>query len=391
MRRDFRNMYFVELGSHPDLSKAELDSVYGDKIQIKHDLGNILLFELTNNTVRLPEIQERLAGIVKIGNIFLEADANNLESMEKLANILFTELKKTITGGKIKFGISIYGKSAEKLAKNRHRLGLTIKKLIKEEGYLVRYVDAKEPTLSSVIVKTNKIIESGAEFVLAVVDKYLYIGKTVSVQDFKAWSNRDYGRPARDAKSGMLPPKLARMMINLSGSEPKDSVILDPFCGSGTVLMEAALMSYKKVIGSDVSDRAIADSKKNLNWLKLEGELHQSPADQLDRFLSDNVDVIVTETYLGKPMKGNETREQILNQIEELKKMYLPSLENMYSVLNRGGKCVIAFPAYRQGQEFIRVPLRQMFDEIGWRVVQDPILYEREGQKVAREIFVCEK
>ena len=35
------------------------------------------------------------------------------------------------------------------------------------------------------------------------------------MQDFEQWGARDYGRPSRDAVRGMLPPKLARMMVNL--------------------------------------------------------------------------------------------------------------------------------------------------------------------------------
>lgn len=386
-----QDMHFVELGSHPDLSKAELESVYGNDIKIKHDLGNFLLLDLKSDKIRLPEIQERLAGIVKIGSIIAEVEVSGPEIVEKLSDLLFEELKKSASSGKIKYGISFYGKNPQKFVKDRHRLGLTIKKLMKNDGYSVRYVDAKEPVLSSVIVKTNRILESGAEFVITLVDKQLYVGKTVAVQDFKAWSNRDYGRPARDAKSGMLPPKLARMMINLSGEEPKGSVLLDPFCGSGTVLMEAALMGYKKVIGSDISDKAIVDSKKNLGWMKLEAELHHSPANQVDKFLNDEVDAIVTETYLGKPMKGNESKEAIVSQIDELKKMYLPSLETIYAVLKRGGRCVIAFPAWKKNDDLIHVPMRDELSEIGWRMVNDPILYEREGQKVAREIYILEK
>ncbi|MBU1705421.1 hypothetical protein KKG19_01675, partial [Patescibacteria group bacterium] len=373
-------------------------AVYGNRIRITHDLGDVLLFEFVNEPIDLLEIQERLAGIVKVGEIIDRIELNHQNLRPVLAQKLFDGLKTSKTDKKLKFGISIYGEGNRKLAKDRQKIGLTLKTLLKDQGLSVRYVDSREPVLSSVIVKTNKLIESGAEFVLLVVDKELLIGSTKAVQDFKAWSNRDYGRPARDAKSGMLPPKLARMMVNLSGTEPAETVLFDPFCGSGTVLMEASLMGYKGLIGSDASEKAITASEENLKWLRNlysgyedKSELHVSPAQEVDKFLQDNVEAIVSETSLGPPLKGNETRMQIESNIRDLMSMYLPSFETLYAVLLRGGRAVIAFPAFRFGKELIRVPVKEKLEELGWRMKGETLIYEREGQKVAREIFVMEK
>lgn len=44
-------------------------------------------------------------------------------------------------------------------------------------------------------------------------------------------------------------------------------VILDPFCGSGTILTEAMLINYKNLIGADISPKAINDTKKNIEWI----------------------------------------------------------------------------------------------------------------------------
>ena len=123
----------------------------------------------------------------------------------------------------------------------------------------------RSPTLSSVVVEQNKLTTAqGAEIVIVQFDKKLFLGKTIAVQPFKELSFRDYGRPARDDYSGMLPPKLAQIMLNLSGAKPADT-ILDPFCGSGTILTEAMLMGYQDLVGSDVSSKAIEDTGKNIN------------------------------------------------------------------------------------------------------------------------------
>ncbi len=52
--------------------------------------------------------------------------------------------------------------------------------------------------------------------------------------------------------------------------------ILDPFCGSGTILQEAMLLGFKNIYGSDKDKRAIANSKENINWLKKEYKLSNS-------------------------------------------------------------------------------------------------------------------
>src|SRR5205823_3602162 len=87
-----------------------------------------------------------------------------------------------------------------------------------------------------------------------------------AVQPFEQFSARDFGRPGRDDLSGMLPPKLAIIMINLAANDTI-SVLLDPFCGSGTILSEALLLGYKNLIGSDISEKAVADTKTNLDWI----------------------------------------------------------------------------------------------------------------------------
>src|SRR3989344_6013764 len=152
----------------------------------------------------------------------------------------------------------------------------------------------KADALSSVAVTTQAT--SGDICLIATKDGIL-AGRTEAVQDFEAWSKHDFGRPSRDAKSGMLPPKLARLMVNLSGVQPEGSAILDPFCGSGTILMEAALMGSKAVIGSDISKKAVADTGRNMEWMrhafpdtkKVRVSVYETPAEKVDAFVKETV------------------------------------------------------------------------------------------------------
>ena len=60
------------------------------------------------------------------------------------------------------------------------------------------------------------MVERGTDFTLIVAGDTEYFGKTVWVQDIENYSKRDYGK-TRDMEVGMLPPKLAQMMIHISG------------------------------------------------------------------------------------------------------------------------------------------------------------------------------
>lgn len=100
------------------------------------------------------------------------------------------------------------------------------------------------------------------------ISNQLFFGWTETVQDVDAWAKRDVKKPARDRQKGMLQPKVARMMLNLAlGDTPaSEAVVLDPFVGTGTILIEAAELGFQYVFGADFSDQAIIQANMNLSW-----------------------------------------------------------------------------------------------------------------------------
>ncbi len=67
-----------------------------------------------------------------------------------------------------------------------------------------------------------------------------------------------------------MPSKLARCMVNLA--QPRaGKLVLDPFCGTGSMLIEAALIGCR-VLGLDVQRRMIRGCSKNLNHFGIEPE-----------------------------------------------------------------------------------------------------------------------
>lgn len=384
------SMKFFVLGNHHELSLAEITAITGVS-DYQSTSGDVLLLETSLPSIWL---QDRLAGTIKVGSIVGELAEWDVEAAADLIE-MFVQKE-----GRIQFGVSVYDAGDAQRTKPirlaSERLGLEVKKRLKAAGHMVRLVTSKEKTLSAVVVATNKLLESGGEFTLIVTADRIYIGQTEAVQDFKGWGDRDYGRPSRDAKSGMLPPKLARMMVNLCGVEPTKSVLLDPFCGSGTVLMEASLLGFTRVIGSDISPKAIQDTKANLAWMVEKGygeppaTVFVAPAQEIEKFVTEPVDAIATETYLGPALHGKEHPEFLKQNTAMLQELYAQSFSALFRLLRPGGTAVVAFPVFKTGPTPQRVATRQMMEELGYKVTAT-YPYERAGQHVAREIFVMKK
>jgi tRNA G10 N-methylase Trm11 len=405
-------MTFFLLGNHTDLAIAEMAAVIGRDLDYSTIRNQILLLDEHRND--LGTLQERLAGVIKSG--WITAELPNWDD-EQLKDLILAGLADVQSDRKINFGISIYDRTASKvekeLKKQSERLGLTVKKQLRAEEKSVRYVSSKEADLSSVILIENNVLTSGAEFVIIKTEDGFLFGQTATVQNYKAWSERDFGRPARDAKSGMLPPKLARTMINLAGRDLDDAVLLDPFCGSGTVLMEAALMGCTQLIGSDISEKAIEDTTTNMAWVTkhyLETEptlsLIETPAQELTDHRTEPVNLIIAETYLGPPRKGNESPKALKDVASDILTLNREAFTTLYDLLTPGGTCVVAFPVYLTDKNPLHLPLKKMLEEIGY-TIKDPLptsfanenkktpsgglLYERAHQLVAREILVFTK
>lgn len=399
-------MTFFILGSNPDLAKAEILSVVGSSSKIILESSTVLVLDYVETPV--DELQNRLGGTIKIGVIldeFLGLDPR------VCADAIVREAMKATGKNKITFGLSAYDlgnpNGVKKIAQGFKVLGGEIKNALRETGRPVRFVQAKNDALTSVVVETNGLNESGGEFCLFATNTSIILGRTSTVQNFKAWSDRDFGRPSRDSRSGMLPPKLARMMINLAtgqrgdGTQPiTEMTILDPFCGSGTIPMEAALMGFQKIIGSDISEKAIRDSRLNTDWLyeqkflhpvtpKLQIEFHVSKAGDIQKIITNPVDAIVAETYLG-PARHAFDRATLDALKVELMKIYRDSLMALAKKMKPNGAMVIAFPAFAVKNEIIKLPLKKIIEDAGL-TIDGTWIYRRPDQQTAREIVRIKK
>ncbi|MBI3558809.1 methyltransferase domain-containing protein [Candidatus Gottesmanbacteria bacterium] len=317
--------YFFVLGNAAELAREEVRAVLPHQ-ELFYD-PPVLILE-TEKTIPF----ERFGGVIKVGEVIDEKIVDYLKSFSR-----------------VDFGISTYGEKLPDLREIKRELG--------ELGIRSRFVLPKIGTeLSSVIVKKQKLTE---------VLKYKnLIARTVWVQDFEDWGKRDYGRPEVEAKIGMLPPKVARMMVNIGSSDQVlGSSILDPFCGVGTIISEALGLGIK-AIGSDIDPKQIARTRKNLEFFGQKASLFVSDARKISEKIK-NIDAIVTESFLGPA------------DPKILEKLYLDCFENWKKVLKPNGKVVIALP-------FIIDKAKIM----GYSLVAGPFIYARPQAKIKRNICV---
>jgi len=371
------------LGTHPDLSLSELKAVLGDIPVERHD-G--LAFVKSEKELDAESLMQQLGGTIKIIELIGDFDE------EVMVDWLFDQID---TDSKFHFGFSEYptepGIATKKDWKTLQNMGLSLKRVLKTQDISARFVQSKEVVLSSVIVHKERLLKNGVEIVLFKGQKNIRFGKTLAVQPFQDFSKRDFGRPGRDSKSGMLPPKLARMMVNIS-QPTKESVILDPFCGSGTVLQEALLLGYNSVIGSDKSKKAVEDTLKNLQWInKSQVSVYVCAAEQLitTGILERNsVDRIVFEGYLGPPAPK---ASHIMSAQKELQQLYTRIFPVLAQLLTHDGHIVAALPFWKTNEKEFHLNINGIVQSSGMKLSAKPLLYRRPQSVVGREIIQLKK
>lgn len=389
-------VYFFVLGNNPALSLAELTAV------LPCQNGSLINKELfiweTDNEIVSENLIKTLGGTIKIG-VFEKTVTTKQDLNEPMLALCLKISKKN--SGKFNFGLSDYGQQPLKLTP----IGLTLKKKLREAGVASRLVTSRDKNLSSVVVEQNKLLTKGVEIVLVSDGGRTLVGHTLAVQAFKDLSKRDFGRPARDDASGMLPPKVAQIMVNLAQIKDYNGLILDPFCGSGTILQEAILLGFNQVTGTDLSPKAISDSQENIAWLKekynltgIKTNIFLKNATKLsESFKLESVAAIVCEPYLG-PQRGWNDLKLVKAELEDL---YTKSLREFAKILKPHARVVMIWPMFF-GNKPINPDYYQfkIVNSLPEGLITNPLLkltprktivYGRAGQKVFREIVVLEK
>lgn len=229
-----------------------------------------------------------------------------------------------------------------------------------------------------------------------------YLAKTEDVQDIDSYTLRDRGRPKRDARVGMLPPKLAQILVNLAVRQSLSSpvTILDPFCGTGVVLQEALIMGYPTQ-GSDIDQRMVEYAQQNLTWAAnmftitqdAQIELGDATLHQWSCLTSENT-CIASETYLGRPFTSPPKNEILHKNRADCDTIIRKFLENLARQIAPGVRLCIGVPVWYVDSQIYHLKTLDYLEEIGYNRISfvhannRELIYHRENQIVGRELLV---
>jgi tRNA (guanine10-N2)-dimethyltransferase len=381
------------LGRQPNLGIAELERVIGhENISVINDSVAAADQEIDNSLIK------RLGGTQKIGQILAETSNKSWPEIEDFIKSDILPSILSSIDGKINLGVSCYGIRVKPTQINGSNIAL--KKIIKANERSIRIIPNKEPQLSTAQVLHNQLIgEHGFELLIIAAKSGLVFAKTIAIQDINGYANRDQNRPKRDARVGMLPPKLAQIMINLAN--PKESSwVIDPFCGTGVILQEALLMGFK-TLGSDIEKRMIEYSRENLEWLAVKfdnlPDWSLEIADATNHHWDIDINSVVCETLLGKPLSQLPPPVELRQDSEKLDKLIRKFLENLAPQLKVGCEVCVAIPAWVTNSGFITLPLLDHLEKIGYNrmsfknVDTNDLIYFRPNQLVARQLLVLSR
>lgn len=304
--------YIFELsGEHNTLPKAEvLASLNAEGIEYRAvDSNRALIIESEKN---LEKLEERLALTHYIDKRIFSCKLNEL--LDKAENI---EL------GEGSFCVRVKNLSKEKI----NTLEL-------------------ESKVGEVMAKKNKVdLENPDYEVRIVISQMCHVGVRLAKINRAQFENRKVQfRPFFSPIS--LHPRHARALVNLSRAG-KGQTIIDPFCGTGGILIEAGLIGLK-VVGSDVEDKMVRGCKENLEFFGISDfELYRADVAEIAERVRD-VDAIITDPPYGRATttKG-----------EDIEKLYVRAFSSFRKVL--GKKRFLAISLFDKGQIDV---CRQFFD-----------------------------
>jgi len=384
-------MYIAILGRQPAISLAELERVFSS---VRRYSPVAALVDTESLDI------QRLGGSQKAGRVVLTiSGADWARASTQLIDHYVTAWKGR--EGKVTLGISAYGFSVSE--RDVQKAGIILKSRLKKAGVSMRLVPNQDVALSSATSHHNKLglSENKVELLIVRGSDDIIIAESTGAQHITSLAARDQGRPKRDAFVGMLPPKLALIMVNLAtgGKAPRpDHRILDPFCGTGVLLQESLLLGYP-VYGTDLSEKMISYSEENLQWLKgayhvtQDWKLHEG--DAIKTTWQPPIEAVATEAYLGQPFSAPPSPAKLQEVRGNCTYIIGEFLKNLHPQLEPGTALCVAVPAWR-GKDglFTHLSIARETKSYGYDLLSfstikpGELLYYRENQVVARELLV---
>jgi len=419
--------YFIVLGNQPALSRAEIEQT--SKIFFKGTVSaisfvnrDILKLSLDNSNQEDQTIHDfflRLGGSIKIAKEIPDDDLFLQESLETypkdvifgisyypaIREIPFKSEKSRFTHRSSytrKFDYRAFKPSRFDIKKLAHK----IKSFYRDSNRSVRYVLPMRGSnaLNAAQLEENKLLEKGYELILIQDEKENkknYFATTIEVQKFKEYVKRDLDRPFVDPEMGMLPVKLARIMVNLAGVEI-GRTIWDPFCGSGTTLIEALLLGYD-VVGSDIDKDAVENTIENIKWLAenyditdrrhkiFKMDITRTDSKIIKALKKTEIGAVVCEPFMGPPQRKVLTERRARELVQIVSNQYRALFDILQHVLQKDCKVVCVVPSYKTWDGWVGVSMSNILSK-KWicasNLFTESLHWERKNSIISRSIMI---
>ncbi len=303
-------LFFVISGEHPTLPKAEL-------VAILESIG--ARYKIASTLYKFVEVEADpacLGEAVRRGGFVDEAGIEMFHSVggyDDIANAVNSANLNNYLSKRDSFSVRIARFGEDSNGVSRVGLESFLGKLMAERTGA--RVDLQKPA------KIFRGMLSGGDF---------HLGQLIHSR-VKGSVARRRPRQRPVFHPSTMVPKLARCMVNLSHPSAK-TVFLDPFCGVGGILIEAAFVGCQ-VLGLDALSRMLRGSRRNLAHFGfkplglIKGDARRLPL--------RNVDAIATDPPYGT---GASTLKSTTRKILE---DFLPRARE---ILRTGSRTVIASP-----------------------------------------------
>lgn len=389
-------MYLFLLGKNPKLSKLEIAIYFYEKnisYKVVVEDSRYLLLN-TSKKLNSKEIQETLAGTTRIVEIYKESSKidesilDRIEYSKKKFNFTFSSID--ITKDKIEYVENIL-KNHLKKEKVKAVYKKPKKHSKKEQNYIVNPSN----------YYSWKIYDGFELFVIFVNNKY-YFGETISCFNPKENKYKDKSLPKREALYSTS-IRTADLMINLLGFK-ENKTLVDPFCGTGTFLVEALLKGYN-IIGIDNDSQMCKKAEENVEWIITNFNLKDRKyniiyADSSKIFF--DADYCVFEPYMGPFLRKLPSEKKSKQIVKELEQIYSKVFRNLYTNLNKNTKIVCILPEIPIYEGFIKINT-SVFSKNGFYLedvskyskelnLENPIEYKTpNGSRIKRKIYLLRK
>ena len=340
-------LFFLLSGENETLPAAELTAILeaeGFDFEVKEKLDQVLRLDAAQNSVKAVQHRSAYTRICALELFTCPAQENTI-----IKTADFTDFKSVLSEGE-SFAVRI-----RRVREYAEKVGT-----VALEGKLGKHI-----LLGTRKTKVN-LKAPDKTFIGVLTSDKLVFGVKLAESAPRTFSER---RPRKKPffHPSAMPSKLARCIVNLARAKAGE-LVLDPFCGTGSVMVEAALIGCH-VLGLDVQRRMVEGCRKNLKHFRVEPEgLAISDARRLP---ITEVDCLVTDPPYGRSATTMKlTTKQIVEGV----------LSSARSLLREGQRICIASPK--------TLNIARIGAELGYRHLESHFAYVH--RTLTREIAVFE-